>query len=363
MVDKVEMNSFTSSSDARFDQSKTFVVWVWSCLPMLLVTALFSLAIGESYMQVTFLPSLFHQFDAEIGYTYIPNQKSITWQGNYSIPSPPIGINSDGHRGSETDWSKKVILALGSSEVMGPGIEDHQTWAVNLEKKLRAESDDEGIEVVNTGIAGHGPFHHMVIFQRILADQKTAIDTAIIRVSVGDRYFRRPKRALPKSSLHKFLRDHTVFIRHLITRLNAQIRIFKRSFIPFPLRKKNDTAHTRTLQMAEKMWSENKSYWNESIGNARQQQTKILFLVINPTDSAGETYMATQLSELCEILNYGSVLELGSERFGLETLSEKERQRVFERDFTLGYDPHANPKQHQIIAESLKEFLMEEQER
>ena len=102
---------------------------------MLLVTALFSLAIGEGYMQVTFLPSLFHQFDAEIGYTYIPNQKSITWQGNYSIPSPPIGINSDENRGSETDWSKKIILALGSSEVMGPGIEDHQTWAVNLEKK------------------------------------------------------------------------------------------------------------------------------------------------------------------------------------------------------------------------------------
>ena len=363
MVDKVEMNSFTSSSDMRFDQVKTFMRWAWSHLPMLLVTVLFSLVVGEVYMQVAFLPSLFYQFDAELGYTYIPQQQSIAWQGNYSIPSPPIRINSDGYRGSETDWSKKIILALGSSEVMGPGIEDNQTWAVNLEKKLRVKSDDEAIEVVNAGVAGHGPFHHMVTFERFLADQETAIDTAILRVSVGDRNFRRPEQVLPKSSLHKYLRDHTVFIRHLNTRLKAQIRLLKRSFTPFPFRKKIDTAHTRTLQMAEKMWSENKSYWIEFLEDAKQKQTKIIFLVINPTDSGGETHLAARLSELCKILNYGTVLELGSERFDLENLSEREKKRVFESDFTLGYDPHANPKQHQIIAESLEEFLLEDQER
>lgn len=363
MVDKVEMNSFTSSFDNRFDQVKTFLRWAWSHLPMLLISVLFSLAIGEVYMQVAFLPSLFHQFDAELGYTYIPQQQSITWQGNYSIPSPPIGINSDGNRGSDTDWSKKVILALGSSEVMGPGIEDDQTWAENLEKRLRAKSDDEAIEVVNAGVAGHGPFHHMVTFERFLADQETAIDTAILRVSVGDRSFRRPEQVSPKSGLHKFLRDNTVFIRHLKARFQAQIRLLKRSFTPFPFRKKINTAHTRTLQMAETMWSENKAYWTEFVEDAKQEQTKIIFLVINPTDSGGETLLATRLSELCKTLNYGTVLELGSERFGLENLSEREKKRVFESDFTLGYDPHANPKQHQIIAESLEEFLLEDQER
>ena len=361
MVDKVEMNSFTSSSDARFDQAKTFLVWAWSHVLMLLTTLAFTLAMGEIYMQMNFLPSVLYEFDSELGFKFGADQKSIVWQGNYSVPSPPIRINSESNRGPETDWSKKIVLAIGSSEVLGPGIEDDQTWAANLEHKLRGHTGNDAIEVVNAGTGGYGPFHHLVTLDRILKAHE--VDTVIIRASVGDLYFGPPKDVARKSSLHKFLRDQTVFVRYLINKLNAQVRLIKRALIPFPFRKKVKTAHTRTLQMAEKMWSENESYWMRSVEAAMRTRANIIFLVINPTGSAGETYLADRLSELCKILNYGTVLDLGSERFGLDNLSQRERKRVFERELTLGYDPHANPKQHQIIAESLEEFLMEEQER
>ena len=361
MVDRVEMNSFTSSSDARFDQVTTFLVWAWSRLPMLLVTFAFAMAVGEIYMQINFPPSVLYEFDSELGFKFGADQKSIVWQGNYSVPSPPIRINSESNRGPETDWSKKIVLAIGSSEVLGPGIEDDQTWAANLEHKLRGHGGNDAIEVVNAGTGGYGPFHHLVTLDRILNAHE--VDTVIIRASVGDLHFGPPKDVARKSSLHKFLRDKTVFVRYLINKFDAQVRLIRRALIPFPIREKVKTAHTRTLHMAEKMWSENESYWMRSVEAAMRNQANIIFLVINPTDSAGETYLADRLSELCKILNYGTVLDLGAERFGLENLSEGDKKKVFEREFTLGYDPHANPTQHQIIAESLEEFLLEDQER
>ena len=359
MVGKVEMNSFTSNSDTYFNQVQTFILWVWSHLPMVVVTAILALAMGEVYMQATFLPSIFYQFDSELEFTYVPDQKSIVWQGNYSVPSPPIRINSNSNRGSETDWSKKMVVALGSSEVMGPGIEDEQTWSANLEQILRENAGNDSIEVVNAGTGGYGPYHHSVAFERILENHD--IDSAIIRASVGDRNFGPPKHISRKGSLHKFLRDHTVFIRYLINKTNAQVRLIKRSFVPFPFRKKVNSAHTRTLKLAEKMWSENESYWMRAIEAAIHSEVKLVFLIVNPTNSDGESYLARRLSELCKTLRYGVVLEIGPQPFGLEDVPPSDRKKVFERNLTLGYDPHGNPKQHEVIAESIRDFLMEQQ--
>lgn len=336
-----------------------FVRWGLRRIPMMAVTFIVLMVMGEGYMRAFFLPSTFYEPDAEIRHTYRPNHQSITWQGNYSVASPPMSFNSEGHRGGETDWNQKTLVALGSSEVMAPGIEDEETWAAQLEKLLRENGDDQTIEVVNAGIEGHGPFHHAIMFDRII--DKHNIDTAIMRASVGDANFSPPTGEASKSALRRFLRDKTMFVRFLVNKSQAQIEPVRHATVPFPLRTQKQRKDPQHLERAKKMWTAYEPYWTRAVESASEKGVRLILLVVNANDWEGEAYLADKLKSLSQDKPNVSVLVVGPEKFGLDGLPVEQREADFKRDFTLQIDPHGNAKQHRIIAEALHEYLTQDQ--
>ncbi len=350
-------NSDVPASDGHWAGVKLFVRWALGRAGIGCATLVVLLVAGELYMRAMFLPSIIYRRDAELGYTYRPNHRAITWQGNYSMPSPPLSFNSDGNRGEDSDWSKKIVLSLGSSEVVGPGIADDETWAAQLETLIHEADGSDAVEVVNGAYEGHGPFQHAVVFDRFL--DKHDIDTAVMRVSVGDRHFKRPKDIPEKSWLHHFLRDNTIFVRFLINKSLAQIRPAKKATVPFPFRRDKKKTDPHFMDFAKKMWEANESHWKQAVDSAVRENVRLVFLVINATGKEGETYLANQLRGLIGDAKNVSVLELGPDVFGLDTLPFDEREPVFVKDLTLGFDPHGNATQHRTVAESLQRYLTE----
>ena len=361
MVGKLAVNSSISNSDRTYAAAATFVRWGIARIAMVIATFVVLIVMGEIYMRVFFLPSIFYEPDSEIKYTYRPNHQSITWQGHYSVPSPPMSFNSDGHRGTDTDWNKRIFLALGSSEVVGPGIGDHETWADQLEQLLRKDGD-EPVEVVNAGIEGHGPFHHAIVLDRVIDAHK--VDTVVIRASVGDRNFAPPTAGeASKSALRQFLRDDTRSIRFLVNKSQAQIQTIRKATVPFPLRRDKVRKDKQFLEAAKKMWTAYKPYWKQAVESADQHDVRLVFLVINANGWEGDSYLARQLRYLGKDVANVSVLELGPEVFGLEDipLADGEREKKFNNELTLAADPHGNPKQHRIIADTLYKYLTDKQ--
>ena len=77
-----------------------------------------------------------YDFDPELGYIMTPGQRNSMGLANFSKLSPPIFINQDGYRNKSSNYSDTVVIALGSSEVLGAGVEDDETWSYLLEKKI-----------------------------------------------------------------------------------------------------------------------------------------------------------------------------------------------------------------------------------
>lgn len=349
------MTSSTSSSSARFALAQTVASWAWRRTGIVFATLMMLLLIGELYIRAFFLPTLFYEPDPELGFVHRPHQRCISWLGNFSVPSPPLSFNSDGNRGSETDWEQTILLALGSSEVVGPGIEDSRTWCEVLEGLMREGDNGKHVVVVNGGIGGHGPNQHAVSLDRVL--EQHTIDTAIIRVSVEDRNFGPPSDVVAKTALREFLRNETRFVRFLVTKAQAQIQPIRKAAVPYPFRQGGQTPDPQFGLAAERMWEANEPYWTRSVDSAARHGIRLVFLVINPAGLEGNSFLARKLADLCHESANADVLELGPEHFGLQEVDVQERDAIFHRRFTLGYDPHANADQHRLVAISLHRFL------
>src|SRR5437870_4794788 len=87
---------------------------------VILLTGVLLLVLGEAYLRLPFITQrLEYMPDAELGWTLAPNQRGYEWLGNQSVQSPPMTLNSDGHRGRPTDWSQPVLLSVGDSQGVG----------------------------------------------------------------------------------------------------------------------------------------------------------------------------------------------------------------------------------------------------
>src|SRR5260370_17024942 len=95
------------------------------------------LVLGEVYLRLPFIPQRLESMpDEELGGIVAPSQRGYDLLGNFSVQSAPITVNSDGHRGRDTDWSGPVLLAVGDSQGWGTGVADDEVYPAVLETWL-----------------------------------------------------------------------------------------------------------------------------------------------------------------------------------------------------------------------------------
>lgn len=92
----------------------------------------------------------FVQYDAELGYTHIPNRPEHG--------TGPIGNRL--HRG-QTSLPERPILAIGDSFTYGSEVDAGEAWPAYLEGKL-------GVPVVNAGVGGYGIDQMVLLAERLV---------------------------------------------------------------------------------------------------------------------------------------------------------------------------------------------------
>jgi lysophospholipase L1-like esterase len=111
-------------------------------------------------------PQIVYQYDRELRYVYLPNQKG--W-----IDDGFVTINSFGFRGSEVAVPKPGgrfrIVVLGDSLTVGWGVGDGDTYCAQLERLLREKYPDRDLDVVNLGVSGYNTRQEVGLLERYLS--------------------------------------------------------------------------------------------------------------------------------------------------------------------------------------------------
>ena len=153
------------------------------------VVCLLVLVIGEIWFRLPWTTKiLVYEFDEERNYRLVGRQSRGLGLGNFSVMSPRISINSDGFRNTEIDWTAPTILAVGSSQLLGPGLEDDEVWTAIVSDSLSA-AEGRPIIVVNAGTPGYGPYHQAVTVQEIPRAVSASAPAGGARRSQRSRYF------------------------------------------------------------------------------------------------------------------------------------------------------------------------------
>src|SRR5437762_2325073 len=183
-------------------------------------------------------------------------------------------INSDGHRGKETDWTKPAIVAVGDSQGWGTGLPDDVIWTARLENLLHRRLGLNDVQVVNASHPGHGPHHQYVRLRRVLEAHK--VEAALVRVSIEDRNFTAPSPAeLPALAAavasRQTVRTVTKFAPFLLHRIAGEGPLFN-----FFGKGGNPQAPTaRSAQSGELMWSRQRDWWERMIELCADRSTPI----------------------------------------------------------------------------------------
>jgi lysophospholipase L1-like esterase len=132
---------------------------------------LFALAACEVAARVVFpappnptrQPQIVYQFDPDIRYVLLPNQRG--W-----IDDGFVTTNSLGFRGREVGSSKPAgrfrIVAIGDSVTFGWGVNDSETFCSQLEQLLHRRLPDRDLDVVNLGVGGYDTRQEVLLLER-----------------------------------------------------------------------------------------------------------------------------------------------------------------------------------------------------
>lgn len=328
----------------------------------LYIIGLLVLVVGEIWMRYSdSTHGMQYAFDEELGHRYVPNQVSSSRvMGMFALEAPPIVINEEGYRNSVVDWNRPVILALGSSEVLGPGLAEEDIWTSRLTRLLRNGSEDDPL-VYNAGIAGYGPFHASVVLRRFIERNKRPV-LIIVRVSMGDRiFFPLTQDQLREEKANKekrdFIKKYTLFIPLLYNKVQIQLDSIRSSLSLYRSKRVSEQSGDETDEAAGRMWEQNKEYWHKIASLSKKINIPVLFLVHNPYgapdgEALFEIFKSNFSSQRCEFVSM-----LDRTHFGLFQEDLNERRRAFGEKYTLKYDPHANSLQHKVIADELFKYL------
>lgn len=326
----------------------------------LFIMVILMVLIGEAWTRLPWTPqSIQYVYDEELGHRYAPNQiASSRLLGLYGIDSPSIHIDGRGFRNANFDWSEPVVLALGSSEVLGPGNAEEDIWTSKLSDSL-SQAESRKVIVYNAGTAAYGPYHSAVVLQRFLEDHLSPA-LVIVRVSLTDSDFIQPTREqLLEEKERKAQRDlikrYTVFASFLYAKLKLQVESLKRlqSFVWQGMTAKDGYS----VQAAEAMWAANKDHWSRIASLAMDQKIPVLFVIADPYGTAGGAWLSDALQENVAYDSCVIVWRYATEPFSLYQQDLRERQRVFKERYMLSHDEHANALQHQIIATELGRYV------
>ena len=102
-------------------------------------------------------------YDKDIGLIHIPNLKGSEYRPhNYDIK---FTNGDDGfrvtHKGELPDFVNKKIMFIGDSFTYGKGVNDHETFAYELQQALIRDS----VEIINAGVEGRGTDHALRSYQ------------------------------------------------------------------------------------------------------------------------------------------------------------------------------------------------------
>ena len=127
---------------------------MWQLTKYLFLVGLIALACTEAYFRSPLAPTIMkYDFHPERFYSLTPNQQRVhEMLANFSVLSPPYRINADGFRGPNIARGKATIGMIGSSEVLGEGVEEKDTISAQLENSL-----GKSLAVANLGVVGYGP--------------------------------------------------------------------------------------------------------------------------------------------------------------------------------------------------------------
>ena len=222
------------------------------------------------------------------------NDDTIGWvpkPGNYNFePYSPKGKNfkfsilKDGTRYSgNIENKKKEIILLGGSVTQGWAVDDAETFAWYLQKKL------EDYSVKNYGVSGYGTFQSYLTLERIL--KKTNKVKYIIYAYIQPHEFRNIGNENWLKILTKFSPKKEVFFPFAtLSKEGELIRNKPISYIKLPLREKLSLVNKiekRIMKM--KMYSKNKDeilitkkIIEEMINLAKKNNSK--FILVNISD-------------------------------------------------------------------------------
>jgi lysophospholipase L1-like esterase len=97
-------------------------------------------------------PQLRYRSDPEVGFIHVSNQSGYLDDGLATI-------NDLGLRGARPEVPKPAnavrVLAIGDSTTFGWGVDDPETYTVQLEVRLRAAYPGQQVEVVNAGVVSY----------------------------------------------------------------------------------------------------------------------------------------------------------------------------------------------------------------
>lgn len=265
----------------------TVLGWIGKRTVDLLVVAVLAFLLGEVYLR----SYLGYQHDSgpdpDLGRRIKPNQDAYLGR-----------INSDGHRGQETDWDRPMVVVVGDSQAFGHGMADDEVWTSHLSRLLNESSASEPIQVVNAAHPAAGPYHQLVELRRVLARQPRHLRAILVRVDIEDRYFVAPlggklKELQAETQKREELRAWTRFLPYLTSRLSQQKPALA------SLIKWSSPAKVRPIAPAvgEAMWGSEGAYWREMIALAGQIQVPLIFFVHDPTDLPSSEVLCRRLNE------------------------------------------------------------------
>ena len=326
--------------------------WLLSRLGLLALVGALLLVITEGLIRSgVMLPIINYKKDPYLPLLE-PNQRAVMYLANCSYRTPPISINSEGNRGPETDWSRKVVFFLGSSETFGSGVADHETYAALIDRYVEDQDQRNTYDCVNMGGVGFGPFHQATYLERFLANHTPY--GIVVRVSIGDRNFKQVEisgRPAAMDWLYARLESAPFFMR----KLQAQMQALKNIKITFGKDAQPESVYDTAT--GEAMWANNQEHWQRMLDLAEQHDARILFFVFDPLGATGSRLLTDQLMAMVDGHAQAQVVHLGPELFGLGQVPKQQRERVYNRRWSLRCDPHANAALHRRLSEGLYEQL------
>lgn len=102
-------------------------------------------------------------YDKEIGLIHVPHLKGTEYKPknyNISFTNKADGFRTT-HKGELPNFINKKIMLIGDSFTYGKGVNDHETFAYQLQQTLLRDS----VEIINAGVEGRGTDHALRSYQ------------------------------------------------------------------------------------------------------------------------------------------------------------------------------------------------------